>query len=433
MLSSQAYEKYNDRRTIAIKALKAEKAKGIKISVPACVNAFHDGRNVLSAVTEWHVYLRNSARKADTTTHRVLDLVDHYMLLPNPEERVMMGELCDRLDEIILLSKQEYQQKLDNNFLRPVGSETLGALRDLDDQAPSKAAIAQAARAEVGMRNQNEYGGRSQTEAVDERLERQNRPRKSERFDKIVFAKTANRVQNSQLLPEISESPKQLPEETRLISGISGPRHEQQQEKIPDMRLDSSDSPWVGKPTPIWPPREQPLDVQPYKTTSPESISPGLPDTGSSHQKDVQSSSTASNESFKAIPSGAFELPGSGAARKSASAAGTSQLPNLVRNLPPEASSTQSRTSIHEECCQGPLPTIEGSDPELTKTAIFQEYTVLNENWADRKKSLIKRIQGVPQDQRLQRFISKRDVVRLLPAPQPIFPFETDPDPGLCG
>lgn len=333
-----------------------------------------------------------------------------------------MGELCNRLDEVILLSQKEYQKKLDDNFLREVGSETLSALRDLDDQAPSKAAIAQAARAEVDVRNQNEYGGRSRTEAVDEKLERQNKPRKSERFDKIVFAKTANRVQNSQLLPEISESPKQLPEDTRLSSDILGPRHRQQQEKIPDMRLDSSDSPWVGKPSPICPPQEQPLDVLPYKTTSPESISPGLPDRGSSLQKDVKSSSTTFDEFFKVIPSGAFELPGSGAAEKSASAAGTSQLPNLVRNRPPEASSTYSRTSIHEECGQVPLPKLEGSDPELSKTAIFQEYTVLNENWTDRKKSLIKRIQGVPQDQRLQRFISKRDVVRLLSAPQPTFP-----------
>lgn len=324
----------------------------------------------------------------------------------------MMGELCDRLDEIILLSKQEYQQKLDNNFLRPVGFETLSALRDLDDQAPSKAAVAQAAMAEVDLRNQNEYGGRPQTEAVDEKLEQQKKLRKSERFDKIVFAKTANRVQNSQLLPEISESPKQLPEDTRLSPGLSGPRHGKQQEKIPDIRLDSSDSPWVGKPSPIWPPREQPLDLQPYKTTSPESISPGLPDTGSPRQKDVQSSSTDSNESFKAIPFGTFELPGSGAAGKSANAAGTSQLPKLVRNLPSEASSSYSRTSGYERGGQAPLHSLEGNDPELSNTAIYKEYTVLEKNWADRKKSLIKRLKGVPQDQRLQRFISKRDIVR---------------------
>lgn len=436
VLGSQAYENYNERRTIAINALQNEKAKDTSTSVPTCENAFHDGRSVLPAVTEWHIYLRNSARRADTTTHRVLDLVDRYMLQSNPEKRVMMGELCDRLDDIILCSRREYQQKLEEDFLRPVGTETLRALQELDDLAPRKAAVAQAARVEVEIKNRSEYGGPSQTEAVDDKLERPSRPRKSERFDKIVFAKTANRVQNSQLLTEISESPTQLPEGTHLGSDHSSSRDKKKQEEIPDIRLDGSDSPSVEEPSSLWSTRERTVDVLPYKTTSPESLSPNLPDTrGSSQpqrpdgnsivlenrQKDVQSLSTASDESFKAMPSGAFELPGSGVAGKSIMAAGPSHMPILDRKLRSEESSGTGQISGHERDGPGSLLILGGNDPELGKTAIFQEYTLLQKNWGDKKKSLFKRIQGVPQDERLQRFISKRDIVRLASAPQPTF------------
>lgn len=434
VLGSQAYENYNERRTIAINALQNEKAKDTSISVPTCENAFHDGRSVLPAVTEWHIYLRNSARRADTTTHRVLDLVDRYMLQPNPENRVMMGELCDRLDDIILCSRREYQQKLDEDFLIPVGPETLRALQELDDLAPRKAAVAQAAKVEVETRNRSEYGALSQTEAVDDKIERPNRPRKSERFDKIVFAKTANRVQNSQLLPEISESPTQLPEVTHLGSAHSSSRDKKQQEEIPDIRLDRSDSPSVEETSSLWSTRERTMDVLPYKTTSPESLSPDLPDKrGSSkpqrpggdsmmlenRQKDVQSLSTASDESFKAMPSGAVELPGSGFAGKSVMAARPSHLPILDRNLRSEESSSTGQISSHERDGPGPLLTLGGNDPVLGKTAIFHEYTLLQKNWGDKKKSLFKRIQGVPQDERLQRFISKRDIVRLAFVSQP--------------
>lgn len=363
----------------------------------------------------------------------------------------MMGELCRKLDEIILLSEKEYQEKLDDNLLRPVGPDTLRALQELDDQAPQKAAVAQAAKAEVDMRNRSEYGGLSQTETVDEKLERPNRPRKSERFDKIVFAKTANRVQNSQLLSGISESPTQLPEGTHLSSDLSISRNEKRQEDIPDIRLDRSDSPSTEEYSSMRSPQEQPLNVLPYKTTSPESISPGFPVTSSStqsqrpgrdlialesRQKDVQGSSTASDESFKAMPSGAFELPGSGVTGKSIIAAMPSHLPSSDRNLHSAESSSTRQISGHERDDQGSLLRLEGNEPELSKTAIFQEYTVLQKNWGDKKKSFFKRIQGVPQDERLQRFISKRDIVRLVSASLPMFysgKQGTDLNPDLCG
>lgn len=239
VLGSQAYENYSERRKIAIKALRDGRAKDEGEFVPSCDDSFHDGAKVLSAVTQWHDYLRNSARRADTTTHRVLDLVDNYMLLPSPDKRLMMGELCKRLEEITTLSAQEYQHNLDMALLRQIGPETLNALQELDNQAPAKAVTAYAAGAEMSISG----GGLSPAEAADDKTERSTRVRKSERFDKIVLAKTANRVQNSPSIPGILESPVQPPESTELTLDSPVPRDSRQQENIPAIRLHSSDSP----------------------------------------------------------------------------------------------------------------------------------------------------------------------------------------------
>ena len=61
---------------------------------------FHDGREVLDAVTEWHKYLRDVARRTDTITTKVLDLVDEHMLVADPESRINAKDLCSKLDKI---------------------------------------------------------------------------------------------------------------------------------------------------------------------------------------------------------------------------------------------------------------------------------------------------------------------------------------------
>ncbi|KAG6363611.1 hypothetical protein INS49_008712 [Diaporthe citri] len=174
---------------------------------------------------------------------QVLDLVDNYMLLPNPEKRLMMGELCERLDGIIILSEKEYQRNLDMTLLRQIGPETLNALQELDNKAPVKAVTAYEAGAGAGAEMNMSGRGLSPAEAADDKPERSTRVRKSERFDKIVFAKTANRVQHSHSIPGISEGPVQSSERTepRLDSPV--PRDNRRQQKIPGIRLHSSDSP----------------------------------------------------------------------------------------------------------------------------------------------------------------------------------------------
>lgn len=152
----------------------------------------------------------------------------------------MMGELCERLDEIIALSAKEYQQNLNMTLLRQIGPETLTALQELDKQAPVKAVTAY----EAGAGAEMDMSGRglSPAQAADKH-ERSTRVRKSERFDKIVFAKTANRVQSSHSILGILESPIQSPERTEPRSDSPVPQDSRRQQKIPGIRLHRSDSP----------------------------------------------------------------------------------------------------------------------------------------------------------------------------------------------
>ncbi|KUI70081.1 hypothetical protein VM1G_11686 [Cytospora mali] len=81
VLGPQAYEKYRTRRVMAIKEIQQRKMVDKAVSVPSCDDAFHDGRTVIPAVTEWHNHLRNSLRKADAITQRILDIIDQSMLI----------------------------------------------------------------------------------------------------------------------------------------------------------------------------------------------------------------------------------------------------------------------------------------------------------------------------------------------------------------
>lgn len=58
-------------------------------------DTFHNNDVVLSEVTEWHKYLRAVARKTDTYTADVLDMVDQNMLVAAPEERFTAIQVRD--------------------------------------------------------------------------------------------------------------------------------------------------------------------------------------------------------------------------------------------------------------------------------------------------------------------------------------------------
>ena len=82
---------------------------------------FHNGYEVLGAVTEWHKYLRTVIRKTDTITCRVLDLVDKMMLLGTPEHRIKADHLCLQLDPILKMSSQEERVQLPETLMTLLG------------------------------------------------------------------------------------------------------------------------------------------------------------------------------------------------------------------------------------------------------------------------------------------------------------------------
>jgi len=63
-------------------------------------DSFHDGKEVLTDVTQWHKVLRASLRKTDTITEQVLDVVDGIMFRPEAD-RARAKHVCNALNQII--------------------------------------------------------------------------------------------------------------------------------------------------------------------------------------------------------------------------------------------------------------------------------------------------------------------------------------------
>lgn len=62
---------------------------------------FHDTKNVLPEVIEWHRYLRTGVRAQDTYTSKVLDVVDQHMLITPGNSRISGQDLYyDKLRNI---------------------------------------------------------------------------------------------------------------------------------------------------------------------------------------------------------------------------------------------------------------------------------------------------------------------------------------------
>lgn len=94
-------------------------------------DAFHDGRDVLDVVKEWHKLLRASARGTDTITSKVLDLVDQRLFVSRPEDRAHCDELCERFEAILSQARLEPVQQ--------VSTGLLDSLLSFNDNAPEKA------------------------------------------------------------------------------------------------------------------------------------------------------------------------------------------------------------------------------------------------------------------------------------------------------
>ena len=64
-------------------------------------DCFHDGREVLGAVRDWHQFLRKSVRDNDHITGRILDIVDEHMLVSHPEKRDSAETLSTKLKALL--------------------------------------------------------------------------------------------------------------------------------------------------------------------------------------------------------------------------------------------------------------------------------------------------------------------------------------------
>ena len=64
------------------------------------LDRFHDGDRVLPEIEKWHNYLRGHLRLSDTTTEKVLGMIESRLLRANPATRFSLEELCVELQEL---------------------------------------------------------------------------------------------------------------------------------------------------------------------------------------------------------------------------------------------------------------------------------------------------------------------------------------------
>ncbi|KAI1260871.1 kinase-like domain-containing protein [Xylariaceae sp. FL1019] len=139
VLGQQHYDHYPEVRKKAIENLR-NRTERRSISSPRTDDAFHDGVNVLDAVLNWHTLLRNSLRRSDTLTGRILDVVEDHMLVGDVEKRMTIQEVCTRLENAFILADDDYQRALTAQIapLSTLDSELLETLLRLDEAAPEK-------------------------------------------------------------------------------------------------------------------------------------------------------------------------------------------------------------------------------------------------------------------------------------------------------
>jgi hypothetical protein len=95
---------------------------------------FHDGRDVLPDVVNWHNLLRNSQRKSDVITNRVLDVVDSRMMLGDANLRSKAEDIYRDLKEILAQSQAKPRCEFPESFMK--------ALLMVDEQARSRSTTA---------------------------------------------------------------------------------------------------------------------------------------------------------------------------------------------------------------------------------------------------------------------------------------------------
>ncbi|GAW17183.1 hypothetical protein ANO14919_066360 [Xylariales sp. No.14919] len=124
VLGKEGVKQYRLLRQSAIESL------GIGIGDP-----FHNKEQVLTDVTDWHKYLRNTIRKDDCYTAKVLDLVDRHMLIIPGEQRITGATLSEELrhidEEAIQLTEESPEHIA--LFIDKVTHMSKGGVSELED------------------------------------------------------------------------------------------------------------------------------------------------------------------------------------------------------------------------------------------------------------------------------------------------------------
>ena len=120
-----------DFNKVRKKAIQGVKGKSADLPSLKSADLFHNGTDVLSDVTAWHVIMRNSSRRVDPITSQILDLVDGKMLRAEPHERVSADGLSDEFGEILQRCKE---RKPD-----PIPESIMSALLEINEEAPVRA------------------------------------------------------------------------------------------------------------------------------------------------------------------------------------------------------------------------------------------------------------------------------------------------------
>jgi hypothetical protein len=192
IFGSRAYLGYEQVRKLAVRQLK-EDTRDPRAMLPIADDAFHDGRNVLPAVLDWHQYLRNCCRKSDTLTVSVLDLVEKRMLQANPKARLPSAKLDIELQKLLRQARTNYKSMLDLNEIPSVPDNTLRALLTLDSFTPPEGKVVVDSDVPLG-RFLISQDRKTHTKTT--------RVNKTERLESVIPARVANRQEalNRELL-----------------------------------------------------------------------------------------------------------------------------------------------------------------------------------------------------------------------------------------
>ncbi|KAG8156623.1 hypothetical protein KVR01_013574 [Diaporthe batatas] len=268
ILGQQAYDHYPEIRTAAIKELKEKRKTDQSIHAPDADDAFHDGVNVLPAVSQWHDLLRNSIRKSDSISGRIIDLIEEGMLVGDVKKRFKVKEMHQKLRDVLSSAEADHQAALESadphHALKRLSPQMLKVLLSLDKESPASPTTAGEARS-TPLTKQGPATGQGGSLSV---TNRNDRVRKSERLDKNVRAKVAFREQALMSELRIEESiivgdEQEASHQASVPGQINKPAGQRKgkQPTTPSIRITNT----VTEATPIFPPatENQQTDTKP--------------------------------------------------------------------------------------------------------------------------------------------------------------------------